>query len=180
MNRRILASVCGVACVGGVLVLVVPQHALSIGRLGATTAAVMVGALVLGAVGPFVSRPVPTTGLDVEQSAGATPLDPHGLRDARRDLDLPAAPGRPPTAVRDRLVLAATMRLQAVGVDLDDPRSRPRAEEHLAAETWRVLTEPAPSGSVRASRPSATLTERILDELDALDRPTGATHDRHR
>ncbi len=141
--------------VGGFAVVLVPQHATSIVRLLAVTVAVVAGALVLAAVGPVVAREPIASALDHLPAVGATPLDPHGLRDARRDLDRPAAPGTVPPAVRDRLVdaLGAHSRSDVV-LPLASATSSPKA--------------------VRDRARVAAIVHRILDDVEQ-----GAPHGHH-
>ncbi len=115
MNRLILRYVLATAVGAGVLVAVLPQHAVSVVRLAAGTAVVLAASLVLRAVAPVVARHPTPTALDRRPSVGAPPLDPHGLRDARRDLDRPAAPGSVPPVIADRLASVAAR----AGQDLD-------------------------------------------------------------
>ena len=159
MNRRIGAAVLAAAIVGGLGCLLLPQHAASIVRLAAVTVAVHAGGLVLRAVAPVVGREPERTALDHTPVSGAKPLDPHGLRDARRDLDRPAPPGALPAPVRERLL--------AIHADRDGGRSRLPAS----------LRSPAP-GTVRAQRDAsavATLVHRILDDLESPPARTGAS-----
>ena len=163
MNRRIAAAVLAAAVVGGLGCLALPQHAASIVRLAAAAVAVYTGGLVLGAVGPVVGREPERTALDHTPATGATPLDPHGLRDARRDLDRPAAPGSLPPAVRDRLL-----------------------EVHAAQAGARdgvptILRAPptTPAGARRDPAAAARLVHRVLDDLDSTPARTGAPDGNH-
>ncbi|MDE0805075.1 MAG: hypothetical protein OSA99_17345 [Acidimicrobiales bacterium] len=164
MNRRIAAAVLAAGVVGGLCCLALPQHAASIVRLVATAVAVYTGGLVLRAVAPVVAREPELTALDHVPATGATPLDPHGLRDARRDLDRPTAPGTLPASVRDRLV------------DIHAVRSDGRAE------TPTLLVSPAAGTATGAQRDPAAvarLVHRILDDLDSTPVRTGATDGHH-
>ena len=109
MNRRIALVALAAAVVSGVLVAVLPQHAVSIVRIGAATLTAVTAALVLTAVAPVVAREPATSALDQLRTLGAPPLDPHGLRDARRDLDRPTAPGSVPPAVRTPVGVTSVM-----------------------------------------------------------------------
>lgn len=162
MNRRIAAAALAAAIVGGLACLALPQHAASIIRLAAATVAVHTGGLVLVAVAPVVSREPERTALDHTPATGAPPLDPHGLRDARRDLDRPAAAGVLPAAVRDRL-------LEVYGTRTNDDRPVPD------------VLRPAPTtGTVRRDPAAvARLVHRFLDDLDSTPVRTGAS-DGHR
>ena len=178
MNRRIAASAAAATVLVGIALVVVPQHGWSAARVAAVAVAAVTGALVLLAVAPAVHRELPTSALDRRPTSGAPPLDPHGLRDARRDLGRAAAADAVPRPVWDRLVVAATMRLQQLGIDLETDRGRDDVTALLPPATTRLLhTVPRP-GSEPAPRRVATLVHRTLDELDALSRHPGATHGR--
>lgn len=170
MNRRIHASLLAATVIGGALTSAVPQHAASIMRTLAVAVVVVTGALLLGAVGPFVARERPRTAVDALPTSGAPPLDPHGLRDARRDLDRPSRPGSLPAPVWDRLVVASRMRFHALGIDAGS------VESGLRPETWRLLSTPPAAGFDRDPATTAAVVHRTLDELAALDRSTGAAH----
>ncbi|MFC0681815.1 hypothetical protein ACFFGH_28620 [Lysobacter korlensis] len=60
-----------------------------------------------------------------------------------------------------RLRLVAVARLAARGIDLDDPRHRPRAEQLLGRSTYRVLASPAGQ--------SAAVMQRCIAAIDRLD-----------
>lgn len=182
MNRRPLALTVAAAAVGGPAVALVPQHAASVASVGAATVVVVLAVSALVLVGPVVQREVPVTALDRADARGAALLDPGGLRDARRDLAQPAR-GPVPAAVWERLVVAAVLRLQRHGVDVDSAHSRPQGRALLSETTWTLLTTPPAStpGSGRA-RPDdvARVVHRTLDELDHLavapHGPTGGPH----
>lgn len=173
MNRRIAASLLAAVVVAGVLTAVVPQHAASISRTLAVAVAVVTGGLLLAAAGPFVAREAPRTELDALPAGGARPLDPHGLRDARRDLDRPAPPGSVPVPVWERLAVASRMRLEAAGIDPDDAAS---VEACLRSETIRLLATPPGAGFDRDAAAAAAVVHRVLDELAVLDPPMGVIH----
>lgn len=148
MNRRIgLAATGALLCAGAVIVLL-PQHATSVLRLAAATIAAITGGLVLAAVGPVVAREPTTSALDQLPATLVPPLEPHGLRDARRDLDRPTAPGSVPPTVRRRLVDA----LGARGV--------------ATADLPRQLTAVPPAGSGRDPEGVARIVHEILDAAD--------------
>ncbi|WP_436793334.1 hypothetical protein [Actinospongicola halichondriae] len=155
MNRRIVAAALAATVVGGAVTVFIPQHATSVVRLLAVSVAVVAGALVLAAVGPVVAREPDTSELDHLPAVGAKPLDPHGLRDARRDLDRPAAPGSLPPAVRDRLVEALTT----------------RGRHDVLPPAVSVATSSAP---VRDPSNAAAIVHRILDDVEQ-----GAPHGHH-
>lgn len=162
MNRRIAAAALAAAVVGGLGCLVLPQHAASIVRLAAATVAVYTGGLVLVAVAPVVGREPERTALDHTPATGATPLDPHGLRDARRDLDRPAPPGTLPAAVRERLL---DVHVARAGSD------HPVPDLLLAAPT---------TGTVRRDPAAvARLVHRLLDDLESPPVRTGDPDGHH-
>lgn len=140
LNRMIARHLLSVAVAGGVAVVAFPQHAASIVRLAAGTALVLMASLVLRAVAPVVAREPIRTALDRRPVAGAAPLDPHGLRDARRDLARPAAPGAVPPVVADRL--------------------RAIAESH-----GRPLDVRESAGTVRDPAAVSALVHRALDRM---------------
>ncbi len=148
MNRRIGLAALAAMAVTGVVIVLLPQHAVSLVRIGATTVTVTSAGLVLAAVGPVVAREPETSALDQLPATGVPPLEPHGLRDARRDLDRPTAPGSVPAAVRRRLLDA----LHARGVaDADLPQP---------------LTAVPPAGSGRDPAGVARVVNEILDTAE--------------
>lgn len=163
MNRRIASVGVGSVAVAAALVVVVPQHAASIVRLLAATVAVVAGGLVLASVAPVASRHPDESELDRTPIRTVAPLDPHGLRDARRDLDRPAAAGSLPTPVRERLVTAVGVRSQQLGIDIDSPIP-------AAAATAATRRDPVAV---------ARIVHRTLDDLDSLAQRTGGA-DGHR
>lgn len=182
MNRRPLALAIAAGAVGGLAVAVVPQHAASVASLAGATVVVVLAVSALVLVGPLVQREVPVTALDRGDAQGAPALDPAALRDARRDLALPTR-GPVPAPVWERLVLAAVLRLQRHGVDVDSPHTRAQGRALLSEATWALLTTPPSStgGAGRArTEDVARVVHRILDELDHLavapHGPTGGPH----
>lgn len=176
MNRRLLSIVIATALLAGLAIAIVPQHALTIVRVGAVTVVAVAGALVLIAIAALGDADAPSTALDRPRTDGAPPLDPHGLRDARRDLDRPRVDGSIPTAVWERLIVATALRMQSLGIDIDSPRTRVEAQRRLRATTWNLLITPPLPGTVRDPAAVAAVVHRTLDELESLDQPTGAPH----
>lgn len=109
MNRRLRAAAVAAAALASATATVLPQHAASLVLLAAGTVVVVAAAFLLVLAGPLVAAPRPATALDVAPGAGAPPLDPQGLRDARRDLASRHAPGSLPAPVHDRLVAAGVL-----------------------------------------------------------------------
>lgn len=175
MNRRILSFSLAAACVAGIAVAVVPQHAWSIARVAAATVTTLAGATVLVAVGTFTRHDPEHGALDRPSTGEVPPLDPHGLRDARRDLDHPTAPGSVPPVVRERLQAAAMLRLQAAGVDVGSGRSRDEARHLVSPGTWSLLSRPPTPGDRRDAGNVAAIVNHTLDDLDAILQPSGAT-----
>lgn len=159
MNRRIGTVLVAAVVIGGVLVAGLPQHAASIARVLATAVAVLTGTMVLRAVAPVVAREPMWTALDRRPRLGAPALDPHGLRDARRDLDRPAPAGSVPAAVAARL----------------------HAMAGRAGVTVQVPGEVPGDGAGPATRDPAGVARRVSRLLDTIDRPprSGAEHDHH-
>ena len=176
MNRRITASVSAALVLLGGVLAVVPQHGWSGARVVATAVVVVTGGLVLLAIAPVVQRELPTGALDQLPTAGVPPLDPHGLRDARRDLGRPTAPGSVPPDVWDRLVVAATLRLHERGVDVTTPRGLDQMDRLLQPGTAELLGSVPLQGTDRDPAGVSTIVHRTLDELDTLARPIGAPH----
>jgi len=163
--RRLASVAAAAAAIAGAAAVVVPQHAASLASLAAGTVAVVAAIFLVVLAGPLVSAAPSGSTLAVGgERAAPAPLDPQGLRDARRDLSSPAGAALP-APVHRRLRAAAERRLAAHGVDLDDAV---RAPGLLGATTWRQLAEPAAprTGTDRAAVASATA--RILDDLDRL------------
>lgn len=186
MNRHLVAAAAAAVALAGGVILVVPQHAVSILRLFAGSVVVAAGALVLSAVAPYVAATPAETALDRTARRRVDTLDPHGLRDARRDLGRGAAPDGIPTEVWQRLRQLAELRVARAGLDPDvalavepdapDPaRSRPR----LSAVTSALLASPpAASPTGRAADPTrvAAVVHRVLDDLDTLAPTPGGPH----
>lgn len=172
MNRRVGSFTLAAVVVGAAAVAVVPQHAWSIARVVAVAVAVLAGAAVLAAVGAVTGRDPEVTALDRTPGGTVSPLDPHGLRDARRDMDRPRHDHTVPRPVWERLRVAATLSLTERGLDLDNPRTRLRARRLLSTTTWDLITTPPPAGGTTAPEAVASIVNRTLDELDAL--PSGA------
>lgn len=174
MIRRVVALAAASGAVAAMAVVVVPQHAASALALAGAAVVVVLAVSALVLAGPLVEREVPVTELDVGDAPGAPTLEPAGLRDARRDLTLPG--GRPvPRPVWERLAVAAVLRLQERGIDIDSPRTRHQGEAMLSRETWALLTTPpAPDRSRPGSPPPGTVAAVVHRTLDELDRLTGA------
>lgn len=172
MNRRLVSFTLAAVVVAGVAMAIVPQHAWSIARVLAVAVAVLAGAAVLAAVGAVTGRDPEITALDRTVGGTAPPLDPHGLRDARRALGRPARPGAVPPPVWDRLRTAALLALAERGLDIDNPRTRVHARRLLKPATWDLLTTPPAPGGTTDPAIVAAVTNRVLDELESL--PTGA------
>lgn len=150
MNRRIAATTATAVLLWGIVAVLVPQHAVSAGRVVAAAVAVMTGALVLGAVGATAGRELPENELDLRPRSPLSPLDPHGLRDARRDLGRPHAAGSVPIAVWERLVASL------------------RDRDALDARTQRLLSARPPAGTQRDPAAVAAAVHRTLDAFDRL------------
>lgn len=170
MNRRLGTFVLAAGAVGGVAVAVAPQHAWTVGRVLAGAVVLLVGAAILVAAGAVTRVDPALTSLDRPASAVIDPLEPQGLRDARRMLDRPHAPGAVPPEVWRRLRQAARLRLAEAGVDMDEPRDRDPARAMMSEETWRVLAASPSPGTVHQPRRVAAIVHRVLDDLDSTDR----------
>jgi hypothetical protein len=164
VNHRITAALLAAVVVGGSVTAAVPQHAATIGRVVAVAVVVVTGGLLLGAVGPFVARDPARTALDALPRTGAPPHDPHGLRDARRDLDRPSHAGSLPRPVWDRLVAASLLQPHAGALD------------KVPLPTRQLLATPPPAGFDRDPATAAAIVHRTLDDLTTLDPRTGAAH----
>lgn len=148
MIRRLGSAALAAVALAGMVAVVVPQHAASLVLLSAGTLVVVAAAFLLVLAGPLVTADRPTTALDVEPAAGVPPLEPQGLRDARRDLATWATPGSLPAPVRRRLL--------AAGVDLPsfddaDASTGPTSDAAaVAVLVDRLLDEQlAPHGGLR-------------------------------
>ena len=175
MNRRIGTFVLAAGVVGGIACAVVPQHAWTIARVLAAAVVVLVGGAILVAAGSVTGVDPERGRLDRPAPSTVAPLEPHGLRDARRMLDRPHAPGAVPREVWERLRDAARARLQTVGLDLDTPTDRRAARGMMSAETWKLLASPPPTGSVQNPRRVAALVHRTLDDLESVPRNRSTT-----
>lgn len=173
MNRRLVPVALAALVVAGTAAAVVPQHAASIAALAAATVVVVLALLLLVLAGPLVTAEPPTTALDGLPPGRAPALDPQGLRDARRDLAGRRAAGSLPPAVWERLVVAAVLRLQRCGIDIDSPSTREQGRVLLAPGTWALLVTPPAPGTTADAAGAAATVHRTLDELDALAAPYG-------
>ncbi len=147
--------------------MLVPQHAASLAALAAATVVVVLAVVALVVVAPLAERDIPITELDVVDAGGAVPLDPPGLRDARRDVAA-LTRGPVPGVVWERLVVAAVLRLQRRGIDIDSPHTRHQGQALLRPETWQLLTTTPPRGGRSQPAAVAPVVHRTLDELDQL------------
>lgn len=101
MIRRVGSTVVAAVAVAGLASVIVPQHAASLAALAAATVAAVTAALVLVATGPLVAaRPPAWPGLRPDTRA-APPLDPQGLRDARRAVAAHVRAGADPCDLLD-------------------------------------------------------------------------------
>jgi hypothetical protein len=145
MTRRLLSASIAAVALAGAGAAVVPQHAASLVLVASGTVVVVAAVFLLVLAGPLVTSERPVSALDVAPGAGAAPLDPHGLRDARRDLAARHAPGSLPPPVHDRLAAAGVV-----------PASPP----------------PAPGTAVDRTA-AAALVHHVLDRPDAPAGPDG-------
>jgi hypothetical protein len=162
--RRLASAAAAAAALAGAGAAIFPQHVASVAVLAAATVAVVAAAFLLVLAGPVVSaRPEPWPRSSAPAHI-APPLDPHGLRDARRDLAA-RRDGMLPPAVRRRLQAAADRRLAHLGTTLDDGR----VSGLLSAATVEQLTTGpgAPTGPGDATAVAA-IAHRLLDDLDRL------------
>lgn len=136
MIRRLGSAALGSIALAGAVAAAVPQHAASLALLAAGTLVVVAAAFVLLLAGPLVMGERPHTALDVSPAPGAPPLEPHGLRAARRDLEAPIGVGSLPPAVRDRLA--------AAGLDPTLAWATGGTAGAVAALVNRVLDDPTP------------------------------------
>lgn len=173
MTRRLVPVVLSSVAVAGIAVVVVPQHAASLAALAAATVVVVLALFLLVLAGPLVTAEPPTTALDAPPGGRAPGLDPQGLRDARRDLTGRCRDGALPPPVWERLVVAAVLRLQRCGVDVDDPATREQGRALLRPATWALLVTPPGAGTALDPAGAAATVHRTLDELDALTTPHG-------
>lgn len=173
MIRRLGPVALSAVAVAGAAVAVVPQHAASLAALAAATVVVVLALFLLVLAGPLVTTEPPATALDAPPPGHVPGLDPQGLRDARRDLAGRGQHGALPPAVWERLVVAAVLRLQRCGVDIDSPATRDQGRALLRPETWSLLVSPPRSGATSDPARVATTVHRTLDELDALATPHG-------
>jgi len=81
--RRVASTAVAAAAAAGLVTAVVPQHAASLAVLAAATVAAVTAVLLLAVTGPLVAARPPAWPVGAERR-GAPPLDPQGLRDARR------------------------------------------------------------------------------------------------
>lgn len=186
MNRRLVAVATAALALAGGTIFVAPQHTVSVLRLFAGSVVVMAGALVLSAVAPYVAETPAETALDRTARRRVDTLDPHGLRDARRDLGRAAAPGGIPAEVWQRLRQLAELRAARAGLDPDviliaesDAPAPTRSRPRLSAATSTLLASPpATSPTGRAADPTriAAVVHRVLDDLDTLAPTPGGPH----
>lgn len=168
MNRRLLSVALAAVAVAGLSTAVVPQHLASLVVLAAATVVVVLALFLLVLAGPLVTTAPPTTALDGVAAGRVPALDPQGLRDARRDLGGRRRAEQLPPAVWERLVVAAVLRLQRCGVDVDSPSTRAQGRALLRESTWSLLVTPPAAGTTADAAGAAAIVNRTLDELDAL------------
>lgn len=158
MNRRIATVLAAAVVLAGAVMIVLPQHAATAARVSAATVAVLTGTLVLGAVAAIAGRAPVESALDHPPTTGVAPLDPHGLRDARRDLGRPGATGQLPPVVWDRL-------------------TRARPVGRLPDDVERLLAAPPGHGQHRDPAAVAAVVHRVLDSYERPAAPTGVRRD---
>jgi len=105
--RSVAVAAAGVAALSS---MVVPQHAASLAVLGAATVAVVAAAFVLVLAGPLVAADPPTWPGRSPPAGAPPPLDPQGLRDARRTVRRRLAAGADARALLDELAPDRTTR----------------------------------------------------------------------
>ena len=137
MNRRLLSASIAAAALTGAGAVVLPQHAASLVLLASGTVVVVAAVFLLVLAGPLVTAERPVSALDVAPGAGAAALDPHDLRDARRDLAARHAPGSLPLPVHDRLAAAGVLPASP-----RPPRGTTVDRDAAAALVHRVLDGP--------------------------------------
>lgn len=168
MTRRLGSFALAAVVVAGVVTAVFPQHAWSIARVAAVAVAALSGAVALAAVGALSADDPEPTALDRSSAGRPAALEPHGLRDARRDLDRVRHPGGLPRSVQQRLRVAAQTRLNDVGVDIENRSMRPAVRRMLSTDTWELLSTPPRPGGTADPDAVAVIVHRTLDELDDL------------
>lgn len=92
MIRRVGSVAVGAAATAGTAVALVPQHAASLAVLATATVAVVVAGFVLVLAGPLVAARPPAWPGRGSPPGAPPPLDPQGLRDARRAVARGAGP----------------------------------------------------------------------------------------
>ncbi|HEX4901503.1 MAG TPA: hypothetical protein VFV42_01750 [Acidimicrobiales bacterium] len=86
MIRRIGAVAVAASVVAGLGTVIVPQHAASLAAVAAATVAVVAATFLLVVAGPLVAAPPPAWPGAGGRAGTPPPLDPQGLRDARREV----------------------------------------------------------------------------------------------
>lgn len=163
MSHRLVSVAVAALAVAGAGAAVFPQHVATLAVLATATVAVVAAGFLLVLAGALLSaRPAPWSGTSLLSTV--PPLDPHGLRDARRDLAA-RRDGTIPPAVHHRLRVAADRRLAGLGLSLDDPGAR----HLLRGTTLDVLVRPPGVAEVAGDPAAAAVAaHRLLDDLDRL------------
>lgn len=178
MNERTLrpGNIAAAAVVmGGVLIIALPQHGLSIIRLVIVTVAAAAGlyALVLNAPATWWASPFDRKIRAGSKRHASDELDWIRSTLSGRRQRLENGPALPPEILR-LLQPLIEVALEREGIDARDSAWPDSARRLLSAETWAVLTtEPLkwpPRHRTRRpdKRKTAELVHAILDELDRL------------
>jgi hypothetical protein len=165
--------------IGGLLVVALPQHGPSIGRLVVVTIAAAAGLHALAVNTPEGSA----TGwlgspFDRASRAGRWPLGSDEIQRIRSKLSgrrqpIGNGPPLPPDALR-LLQPLIRVALERAGLDPDDEAGLESVRARLSPLTWAVLTSDpmTPPDWYRTRRPDprrvAEVAHRVLDELDDL------------
>jgi hypothetical protein len=186
VNERTLrpANIAAAAAViGGVLVVLLPRHAMSIAQVVIVTIGAGAGlqALILNAPPTWWRSPFDRS---VGSSGQTRPVfdETSWIRAvlSGRRQKIPNGPPLPPETLRVLQPLIRTA-LERQGIDPDDRRSRTAARTRLSATTLAILiAKPAKRATwLDTLRPDAHETARVVhDVLDELDRLDGRTAER--
>lgn len=177
MNERTLRPgniAAAAAVIGGALIMILPQHALSIIALVIVTIAAAAGlyALAVNAPPAWWRSPFDVSGR-AHRPAETDEIDRIRARLSGRRQRIARDTAVPPEALR-LLRPLVHVALERAGVDMDDEQSLAAARALVSPLTWAVLTtepleRPGWIATVQPNaRHAADVVHRVLDDLDRL------------
>lgn len=186
MNERLLAPgriAAAAATIGGVLLVALPEHAVSVVQLVLVTVAAAAGlyALIVNVSPAWWISPFDRAAGPKQDDGRSEEID--AIRSKLSGRRQPVENGPPvPTDVLRLLKPLIGTALEREGLDPRDERHREAARARVSPLTWAVLTSTplAEPRWFRTRRPdertSAEVVHRVLDDLDRLETGRDETH----